>query len=155
MCDQLVADFETCIYALRCTSQPLWSQMISHFEGRIQLLYLLLKTETGSGCYYSYQRFWHKNEASGSFSIVLTHQPRLHTALKKRSVYCWLNCNISYCVDEGGASLSGWWDWLSRFQAVEIEVVGLWAPNLRHLERSHQSINHALRVSQICFTLSF
>ena len=33
-----------------------------------------------SSCYYSYQRFWHVNEAYGSFSIVFTHKPRLNAA---------------------------------------------------------------------------
>ena len=35
--------------------------------------------------YFSYQRFWRVNEANESFSIVLTHEPRLHAAFDKRS----------------------------------------------------------------------
>ena len=44
--------------------------------------------EYGNGCYYSYQRFWHVNEAYGPFSIVLTNKPRLNAAWDKRSCTC-------------------------------------------------------------------
>ena len=49
--------------------------------------------EYGNGCYYSYQRFWHVNEAYGSFSIVLTNKPRLNAARDKRSCTCNKWCN--------------------------------------------------------------
>jgi len=35
---------------------------------------------------------WHTNEANGSFSIVLTHQPRPHAAVNKRNL-AYLNRN--------------------------------------------------------------
>ena len=46
-----------------------------------------------NSCHYSYQRTWHLNEANGWFSIVLTHQPRLHAAVNKRSFACRPNWN--------------------------------------------------------------
>ena len=45
-----------------------------------------------NSCYYSYQRFWHTNEANGSLPMVLTPQPRLYAAAN-RSIVCGLYCN--------------------------------------------------------------
>ena len=49
-----------------------------------------------NSCCYSDQRFWHVNEACGSFSLVLTHKDTLHAAFNKRSFTCRLNCNNNY-----------------------------------------------------------
>ena len=44
----------------------------------------------------SHKTFWDINEANASFSIVLTHWPRLLVAVKQRSFACALNWNNSY-----------------------------------------------------------
>ena len=49
-----------------------------------------------NGCYHSYQRFRHVNETNVTFSIVLTHKPRLQTHLNNRSFACRLKCRNSY-----------------------------------------------------------
>ena len=49
-----------------------------------------------NGSYCIYQRFQRINEANGSICIVLTHEPRLHAVLNKRSFDRRLNCNKSY-----------------------------------------------------------
>ena len=40
-------------------------------------------TVDDNSSYRSYQRFEHANKATGSFSIVLTHKPRLHVTVNK------------------------------------------------------------------------
>ena len=52
--------------------------------------------ERGNGSYCIYQRFHHIDEDNGSFGIVLTHKPRLHAVLHKRSFDRRLNCNKSH-----------------------------------------------------------
>ena len=42
-------------------------------------------TSLCDSCCYSYQWFWHINECNRSFTIALTHYPRLHAALYKRT----------------------------------------------------------------------
>ena len=44
----------------------------------------------------SYRRFRETNEACGSFSTALTHQPRVHAAVNKRNFAYSLTCNNNY-----------------------------------------------------------
>ena len=71
-----------------------------------------------NGSYYSHQRFRHINEANESFSIVMTHSPRLHAVSNKRSFACRLNCNNSYCEM-----------WLSLMQDLLYLSTEFWTSN--------------------------
>ena len=53
---------------------------------------------------YRYQRFRNTNDAHESFSIGLTHWPRLHAAVNKRRFACRFNCNNSCCRMERNAA---------------------------------------------------
>lgn len=53
---------------------------------------------------YRYQRSRHTHDARESFSVVLTHWPRLRATVNKRSFPCRFNCNNSCCRMERSQS---------------------------------------------------
>ena len=91
---------------------------------------VLRQSEQKCGCYYRYQRFWHINDATGSFPLYWLVRMQLWT---RDAFACRLNYNNSYCGSciaytggEGATSLEGNW----------------WCVNINKLVKQHARSGH-------------